>query len=204
MPTLSRAMRRRVRRNKRVWTPFSYNLLSYTIFSVTYTRTYHPVPVDINDQYPTYDHTPYGFYFAPLEQPPLVPLTAEASINTTYANSSTTSVGGIANPTPVPNPLSQENYWQHGERQIKVGTTSTRASQSSFVVNRVTVVADPGNGGTIWVQGIANANAGVGFPLAAGASKDFGDLTSSKKHDLSTFVFIGTNASDKVNLAYEY
>jgi hypothetical protein len=211
MTTLGRANRQRVRVNKRVWTPSTFNVLTYTIFSVVYTRTYTPAPPDINDPYPTYSSIPDGFYFAPQIAPPLVPLTAEASMNSLYTvtsgsmpSGSVTTLAPIANPTTVVNPLSNAAFWQHGERQLAVGTVSTNISPTSFVVQNLLVVADAANTGSIWIQRIQGASAGIGLRLPPGAAKGWGELSSSKLLDLSTFVVIGTNVNDKVNLSYEY
>lgn len=190
MPKLQRFQRERERCISRTWEPEKPNFLVYIIYSAVYSRTYSESPTALNEPMALYDPVPFGFRFNPTPAPPLVPITGEVTLETP--------VIPVIPVTPV-----EVKPLVTAELTILVGTTSKPLTTGSFIVARVTILAATANAGVIWISSALGSGAGVGFPLVAGAAKDYGDPTSEKGVDLSTIFVIGTNPTDTIHLSYE-
>jgi len=88
--------------------------------------------------------------------------------------------------------------------KLAVGTNSTPVSTTVTQARRVTILADSNNTGVIWINTAPNSPAGQGFPLIAGAAKDFGSPTLTDKYvNLTSLYVIGTASSDTIEVAVE-
>jgi len=204
MPKLVLNQRQRERVIDRTWNPIAPGFLIYNIGGQVYSRTYPNVPVAINTPLPKEDPVPFGFVFAPDPVPPFVLIANAVSLSSVYATGSTTDLGAVALPQQVQNLTTPPDTFQVATGALSVGTTSTPLSPQSFQVKRITILASSANKGTVWISSQRNTPAGIGFPLAAGAAKDLGDLSASKKIDLSAVYLIGTDPADTVQVEYEY
>jgi len=106
-------------------------------------------------------------------------------------------------------PTQQQQQVQKTQLQIQtykllVGTNSTPVSTTITQARRVTILADSNNTGVIWINTAFNSQAGQGFPLVAGAAKDFGSPTMTDKYvNLTNLYVVGTASTDTVEVAVE-
>jgi hypothetical protein len=106
---------------------------------------------------------------------------------------------------PTPPEAPPENKLAIRTLPILVGTKPTKLPIAQRAIRRMTILASPQNAGTIWIVMNPNAPAGSGFPLIAGAAKDFGHpAMNDKQLDPSEIVLIGEDPNDRVYLAYEF
>lgn len=224
MPILELCQRQRERVIKRTWTPISPELLTAQIGGTYYKKTFEKVPIVINKLITIFDPIPFGFFFdkPPKEQwvaltdlggiqidpvqsallqaaVPDLRLTGVALVNQpgTISDQQKALLAASGQSIPIPTlriiPIT-----------ISVGKTVTPLNKTSLFVRRVTVLAASANVGTIWIVSTSGGVAGQGFPLVAGAAKDFGFPTlTDKLIDLSTIFVVGTDAADSVNIAAE-
>jgi len=98
----------------------------------------------------------------------------------------------------------QKTQLQIQTYKLLVGTNSTPVSTTITQARRVTILADSNNTGVIWISTAPNTPAGQGFPLIAGAAKDFGSPTLTDKYvNLTSLYVIGTASSDTIEVAVE-
>jgi hypothetical protein len=88
--------------------------------------------------------------------------------------------------------------------KLTVGTNSTPVSTTVTQARRVTILADSNNTGVIWISTAVNTPAGQGFPLIAGAAKDFGAPEMTDKYvNPSNLYVVGTASTDTIEVAIE-
>jgi len=143
-----------------------------------------------------YDH-PYPKAYGYIDEPPIVPpWTVMGPLETGV------SYPAIPPPPPPPPPPPERKalgppFLPGASHAFTPGQSPKQISQGTFAIARLTIIAASTNTGTIWVayhQGVAP---GDGFPLVAGAARDF-DV-----NDLGSVWLIGENATDKIYYAYE-
>jgi hypothetical protein len=114
----------------------------------------------------------------------------------------TTTVTPIPPSPPTP-PAANKLSIQTGK--LLVGTKPVALPAAVQNIRRVTILAASSNAGTIWVNTNPNIPAGFGFPLVAGAAKDYGHpAMSDKTLDPTQIVLIGTDVNDTVYISYEF
>ena len=139
--------------------------------------------------------------FAALQQtPPTFTITTP-----TLVQGEGTPVAQIGQTQPQAQPQQpQKTQLQIQTYKLLVGTTSTPVSTTITQARRVTILADSNNTGVIWISTAPNSPAGQGFPLIAGAAKDFGSPTLTDKYvNLTSLYVIGTASSDTIEVAVE-
>jgi len=139
--------------------------------------------------------------FAALQQTPPT-FTVSAPTLTQGEGVPVAQIGQAQPQAPAQQP--QKTQLQIQTYKLLVGTTSTPVSTTVTQARRITILADSNNTGVIWISTAFNSPAGVGFPLIAGAAKDFGSPAMTDKYVNPTNLFvIGTAAGDTVEIAIE-
>lgn len=127
-----------------------------------------------------------------------------SAVPTTLTFSNTALTAGVPNVIPAPVTQTPKTLLVN-TKVLPVGLISTQVSTQQRNTRRVTILADPNNAGTLWISSVQNSPAGVGFPLAAGAAKDFGSPNMTDVMlNLTTMYLVGTDAGDKAEIAEEY
>jgi len=197
MPTLEKRHRLRGIRRARFRPIAPGNFITRRTRSFLYALTFTPTPAH-------YEHSlryvhPYSKAIGYIDNPPIVPpwtvLGPVEDPEATYP--------GIIPPPPPPPPPAPGRmalgppFLPGAAHAFTPGTAPRQLSGGSFAVCRLTIIAASTNTGTIWVGYHSNVAPGDGFPLGAGAARDF-DVS-----DLGAVWLIGENATDLIYYVYE-
>jgi hypothetical protein len=172
-----------------------YEAVVVTRFQRTRTRERVTLPANLSGA------VVYLTAFAALQQtPPTFTFTTP-----TLTQGEGTPVAQLGQTQPQAQPTqAQKTQLQIQTYKLLVGTNSTPVSTTITQARRVTILADANNTGVIWISTAQNTPAGQGFPLVAGAAKDFGSPTMTDKYvNLTSLYIIGTASSDAVEVAVE-
>lgn len=178
--------------------PHKGNYITITKGGTVYSLTYPETPASYV-KHRGYAHPypkAYGYIDAPPPTPPLIPVGPAATLEAPIP------VGEVYTPE-VEKPaagitLAKPPVEIPGDAAvITPSTTPTRIYSGPWVVKRLTLLADPANTGTIWVKPRPDVAPKHGFPLAAGAARDFDNV------DLSWYYVVGENATDTVYAIWE-
>ena len=173
--------------------PYEANVV--TRFQRTRTRERVTLPANLSGA------VVYLTAFAALQQtPPTFSISAPSLIQ-----GEGVAVAQIGQTQPTQQPQQpQKTQLQIQTYKLTVGTNSTPVSTTITQARRVTILADSNNTGVIWINTAFNSQAGVGFPLVAGAAKDFGSPTLTDKYvNLTNMYVVGTASTDTVEVAVE-